>query len=129
VRRAAAVDAAAIVVFVVVGVLTHGASFGAFVRDLACILGGWLAAAAALRLYVRGGWQRLAATWLLGVTVGIAVRAAFVGHFAVDFYAVALAFTALFVLLARLVAPRFPWTRPVPGTITSVSRDRGPLSG
>ena len=103
---AAAVDAVALVVFVAVGVATHGASGGAFVRDVLCILGGWYAAALALRLYRRGGWRRLAATWLLGVTAGIAVRAAFVGHFAVDFYAVALAFTALFVLAARLVTSR-----------------------
>jgi hypothetical protein len=124
VRRAAAVDAAALVAFVVVGVLTHGASFGAFVRDLLCILGGWFAAALAFRLYTRGGWLSLAATWLVGVSAGIAVRAAIVGHFAVDFYGVALAFTALFVLAARvLIAPRLPWTRPVPGTIASVSRD------
>ena len=103
-RRAASIDAAALVVFVVVGVLTHGASAGAFVRDLLCIVGGWFAAALALRLYRRGGWLRLGGTWLVGITAGIAVRAAIVGHFAVDFYFVALAFTALFVLLGRLVA-------------------------
>ena len=56
----AAWDAAALVVFVVVGVLTHGASAGAFGRDLACILGGWFAAALVLRLYARGGWWQLA---------------------------------------------------------------------
>ena len=116
-----AVDAGALLVFVAVGVATHGASGGAFVRDVLCILGGWFAAAAALRLYRRGGWRRLAATWLLGVTAGVAVRAALVGHFAADFYAVALAFTALFVLGARLAATRLLRTRPVPGTVNSVS--------
>jgi hypothetical protein len=104
----AAWDAAALVVFVVVGVLTHGASAGAFGRDLGCILGGWFAAALVLRLYARGGWWQLAGTWALGVSVGVLVRAAFVGHIAYDFWAVALAFTALFVLagrgLRRLVA-------------------------
>ncbi|HKT44953.1 MAG TPA: DUF3054 family protein [Gaiellaceae bacterium] len=99
-------DAVALVVFVAVGVATHGASAGAFGRDVACIVGGWFAAALALRLYRRGGWRRLVATWLLGVTAGIAVRAAVVGHFAVDFYAVALAFTALFLLGARLLTAR-----------------------
>jgi len=94
------VDALALLVFVAVGVATHHASGGAFVRDAACILGGWFAAALVVRLYARGGRLRLAATWL-GVTAGIAVRAALVGHFAIDFYAVALAFTALFVLAAR----------------------------
>jgi hypothetical protein len=101
VRKAAAWDAAALLVFVVVGVLTHGASAGAFGRDLACILGGWFAAAFVLRLYVRGGWWRLAATWLPGVSIGVLLRAAIVGHVAYDFWGVALAFTALFVLAAR----------------------------
>ncbi|MGH3000431.1 MAG: DUF3054 family protein, partial [Gaiellaceae bacterium] len=56
----------------------------------------------------RGGRARLATTWLLGISAGIAVRAAIVGHFAADFYGVALAFTALFVLTARFIASRLP---------------------
>jgi hypothetical protein len=35
------------------------------------------------------------------VTAAVAVRAAFVGHFSVAFYGVALAFTAAFVVLGR----------------------------
>ncbi len=97
----AASDAAALIVFVVVGVLTHGASGGAFGRDLACILGGWFAAALAFRVYARGGQWRFVATWLLGVSAGVLVRAAFVGHVAYDFWGVALAFTLLFVLAGR----------------------------
>ena len=100
-KKVAAWDAAALLVFVVVGVLTHGASAGAFVRDLVCILGGWFAAAFVFRLYARGGWWRLAATWLLGVSGGVLIRAAIVGHVAYDFWGVALAFTALFVLAGR----------------------------
>src|SRR5581483_6487877 len=46
----AVADAVALLVFVVVGVLTHDASFVAFVRDAVCILGGWFAVAAAVRL-------------------------------------------------------------------------------
>ena len=105
-RKAAAWDAAALVVFVVVGVLNHGATVGAFGRDLGCILGGWFAAALVLGLYARGGRWRLAATWALGVSVGVLIRAALVGHVAYDFWGVALAFTALFVLTARLIATR-----------------------
>ena len=100
-KKAAAWDAAALLVFVVVGVVTHDASATAFVRDLLCILGGWFAAAIVLRLYVRGGRWRLAATWLVGVSAGVLVRAAIVGHLAVDFWGVALAFTALFILAGR----------------------------
>lgn len=102
--RSALVDAAALVAFVVVGVATHHASAGAFGRDVLCVAGGWFAAALVLRLYRRGGWARLAGTWLVGVTAGIAVRAGIVGHFAVDFYGVAMAFTALFVLAGRALA-------------------------
>jgi Protein of unknown function (DUF3054) len=104
----AAWDAAALLVFVVVGVLTHGASAGAFGRDLACILGGWFAAALVFRLYARGGRWRLAATWLVGVSAGVLVRAALVGHVAYDFWGVALAFTALFVLAGRALRRLVP---------------------
>ena len=100
-RKAAAWDAAALLVFVVVGVLTHGASAGAFVRDLLCILGGWFVAALVFQLYLRDGRWRLGATWLAGISAGVLVRAAIVGHVAVDFWGVALAFTALFALAAR----------------------------
>jgi hypothetical protein len=59
-----------------------------------------------VRLYTRFAWWRLAATWLAGVSAGVLVRAAIVGHLAIDFWAVALAFTALFVLAGRLVRTR-----------------------
>ena len=101
--RAAVIDAVALVVFVAVGVTTHGASAGAFLRDLACILGGWFAVALVVGAYARGGRWRLVATWLGGVSLGVLVRAALVGHVAVDFWGVALAFTALFLLAARVL--------------------------
>ena len=77
--------------FVTIGVLTHDSSLGAFVRDLLCFELAWFALSR-LPLVVR---------WLVGVTAAVAVRAAFVGHFSVAFYLVALAFTALFLLLGR----------------------------
>lgn len=102
--RKAAVDAAALLLFVLVGVLTHDASLDALFRDAACILSGWFAVAWTVGLYRRGGWRRLVVTWLVGVSAGVLVRAAFVGHLAFDFWGVALAFTAVFVLAARGVA-------------------------
>lgn len=87
--------------FAVIGVLTHGSSITALVRDLLLFLGCWFAAAFALRLYVRPSWARLLATWLIGISAAVLIRAAIVGHFAGDFYGVALAFTLLFVLAAR----------------------------
>jgi Protein of unknown function (DUF3054) len=105
------VDAVALVVFVAVGVATHGASVGAFGRDVGCFLGAWFAVALLLRLYRRGGWWRLAGTWLVGVSAAVWVRAALVDRGPGAFYAVALAFTAVFVAAGRLLAPRLPWTR------------------
>ena len=92
-RRTALADAAALTMFTVVGVLTHGSSVGALGRDLLLFLGCWFAAAFVLRLYARAGWRRLLATWLISVTAAVLVRAAIVGHWAGDFYGVALAFT------------------------------------
>jgi hypothetical protein len=45
-------------------------------------------------------------TWPVAPTIAVAVRAAFVGHFSLAFYGVALGFTALFVLLSRAAARR-----------------------
>ena len=100
-RRTALADGTALVAFTVVGVLTHGSSVGALFRDLALFLGCWFAAAVAARLYTRPSWTRLLATWLLGISAAVVIRAAIVGHFAADFYGVALGFTLLFVLAAR----------------------------
>lgn len=100
-RRTAISDAAGLLAFTVVGVLTHGSSFTAFVRDLLLFLACWFAVALAVRLYRRPSWRRLLATWLLGISVAVLIRAAIVGHFAADFWGVALAFTLLFVLAAR----------------------------
>ena len=123
-RRAALADAAALVVFVAVGVATHGASVGAFGRDAGCFLACWFAVALAVRLYRRGGWRRLAVTWLVGVSGAVFLRAAIVDRWPGAFYGVALGFTAVFVVVARLVASRLPRTRPtVSPTVTSPSRN------
>jgi hypothetical protein len=90
-RRTDLVDAVALAAFVTLGVLTHDASLAAWFRDLLCFELGWFA----LRRLP------LPARWLVGVTAAVAVRAAFVGHFSVAFYGVALAFTAAFVVLGR----------------------------
>jgi hypothetical protein len=97
-RRTAIADAIALTVFVVIGVLTHDASVTALVRDLLIFLGCWFAAAVALR--------RLLPTWIIGITAAVLIRAAIVGHFAADFYGIALAFTLLFALIARTAARR-----------------------
>jgi hypothetical protein len=99
-------DGVALVVFVALGNLTHGTSVGAFGRDAACFLAAWFATAIALRLYTRPSRARLALTWLVGVTAAVGIRAAIVGHFSTPFYGVAVAFTALFVLVGRMLTRR-----------------------
>lgn len=92
-------DAVALLVFVAIGVATHEASATAFVRDLLCFELAWFAVA-----HVTHG--RFLPTWPVAPTLAVAVRAAFVGHFSLAFYGVALGFTALFVLLTRAAARR-----------------------
>lgn len=118
-RLAVLADATAIVVFAIVGLLSHhgGVSGRGLARDALPLLGGWLVAALLVRLYVRPAWGRLAATWLLGITAGVAVRAAILGHThpgrEAPFLGVALGFTLLFSLAARgLVSRSFPRSRP-----------------
>ena len=111
-RVAVASDATAIVLFVVVGLLSHhgDVSGGGLARDALPLLGGWFAAALLVRLYTRPSPARFLATWLVGVTAGVTVRAAVLGHTHAGkeaaFLAVALAFTLVFALAARLVATR-----------------------
>jgi Protein of unknown function (DUF3054) len=108
-RPAAAADAAAIVLFAVVGLLAHHGDISGrgLARDALPLLGGWFAAALLARLYTRPAPLRLTATWLAGITAGVAVRAAVLGHTdggrEAAFLAVALAFTLLFLLAARLL--------------------------
>ena len=72
------------------------------------LLGGWIAVALLVRLYTRPALRRLAATWLVGITAGVAIRAAILGrtHAGKEaaFLGVALALTLLFALIARLLA-------------------------
>ena len=113
---AAGADAAAIVVFTLIGLLSHhgGVSARGLARDLLPLLGGWFAVALVLRLYTRPALRRLVATWLLGITAGVAIRAAILGRTDAGkeaaFLAVALGFTAVFALAARLVVAT-AWVR------------------
>ncbi len=106
-RLAIADDTAAIVVFAVVGNVSHYGDVSArgLARDVLPLLGGWLGAGALFGLYRRPTLGRLAATWLVGVTAGVVVRAAILRHTnagkEVAFLVVALVFTLLFALTAR----------------------------
>lgn len=70
-------DALAVALFAVLGLLTHerGITLDGVLRNAVPILGGWVLAAAALRIYSRPTVIRLVGAWLVGITVGVAVRA------------------------------------------------------
>jgi Protein of unknown function (DUF3054) len=107
---AAVCDACALTAFAVVGLLSHrgGVSAAGLARDALPLLAGWFAAATLFHLYVRPSPGRLAATWLFGVTAGVVLRALALQHThpgtEAAFLAVSLAFSALFVTAARLLA-------------------------
>ena len=76
-RLALASDAAAILVFVTIGLLSHGRGLGpaGYARDALPFLGCWFAAALACGLYTRPGAWRLPLTWAVGVPAAVLVRA------------------------------------------------------
>jgi hypothetical protein len=81
-RTLALVDAAAILIFVTIGLFSHhgGVSARGYARDAIPLLAGWFAAAWAFRAYTRPGLWRVVATWAVGVTLGVAVRALVLGR-------------------------------------------------
>ncbi len=81
-RVAAAADAAAIVVFVTIGLVSHdhGLHATGYARDALPFLGCWFAAALAFRLYRRPSAGRLAATWAVGVPAAVLLRALVLGR-------------------------------------------------
>ena len=105
----AAVDAVALVAFVVVGVLNHGEGFDlrALARTGLPLLGAWFAVALLLGTYRRPGWVTLGLTWLVAVPLGLIVRSLVRGgpwgHPLLVFGGIAMAFTALFLVAGRLL--------------------------
>jgi hypothetical protein len=106
---AVATDLLALVAFVTIGLINHhgGLSATGYARDLLPIGACWLVAAGTFDLYRRPRLRALFATWLTGVTAGVAVRQLILWELHDDdvvFLAVALFFTLLFVLVLRTVA-------------------------
>ena len=101
-------DAAALVAFVVIGLRGHqGRTIEGFLRTAVPLLGAWFLAAWAARTYHRPGWRSLVKNWIVAVPVGLLVRTVIVGSprgaRILVFVAVGLAFTALFLILGRLL--------------------------
>jgi hypothetical protein len=108
VRRALA-DFAGLLVFVLVGVLSHEHALvlRALAHDAVPILGGWFVVAAVSGSYRRGGWWQLL-PWCVGLPLGVLVRALWLGH-PLDgkqaaFLVTTLLFGGAFVLAARRIA-------------------------
>lgn len=108
-RLAPVSDGAALIVFAIVGLLSHHGTVTAtgLARDALPLLGCWFAAALAFRLYVRPSPGRLLATWATGITAGVLVRALILGRtlngHEAAFLGVALTFTLLFVVVLRVL--------------------------
>lgn len=101
-------DGAAIVVFAVIGIVSHtgGVSPTALAEDAVPLLAGWFAAAAVFRLYARRTTRALLSTWVVGIPLGVAVRAGALGRLdeprQLAFLATTLVLTLAFVVVARV---------------------------
>ena len=100
-------DTAALVLFTVFGLLSHDGAVSAagLARDALPLLVGWFAAALLFRTYRARSVRTLLLAWIVGVPLGVALRALVLGR-ALEgrqaaFLAVALTFTLLFVLGLR----------------------------
>ena len=106
-RAFAISDAVALIVFVAIGTASHGEDLTVLevTATAAPLLVTWFAVALLTGLYGSEGWRPLAITWLVSVPVAAVLRSVLRAgpwdeRLAI-FAAVALAFTALFVLVGR----------------------------
>jgi glycopeptide antibiotics resistance protein len=102
-------DAAALIVFVLLGLRGHRVStLEGFLRNAVPLLGVWFLVAWLAHTYRRPGWRSLLRNWIVAVPIGLLVRTLIVGSprggKILVFIAVGLAFTALFLVLGRLLA-------------------------
>jgi DUF3054 family protein len=102
-------DAAALIVFVLLGLRGHHAgTVEGFLRNAVPLLGVWFLVAWPAHTYRRPGWRSLLRNWIVAVPIGLLVRTLIVGSprggKILVFIAVGLAFTALFLALGRLLA-------------------------
>jgi hypothetical protein len=131
VKRLAAplLDVVCVVIFVLVGVHTHGMSGGVvtFLVILWPLLLGWATLATLTGLYTRRpdrAWVRVGVTWVAGLALGLLLRGAVTsrpltpGFVAVTFGfigAATIGWRAMAVLLARIPRPAVEQPRPEPG--------------
>jgi len=103
----AAADGVAILAFTIIGVVSHRGALppSALAEDALPLLGGWFAAALAFHLYGRPTWRAFLLTWVIGIPVGVLVRAAALGRLdeprQLAFLVTTLVLSLVFVLAAR----------------------------
>ena len=108
-RAVAVADAVAILAFTIAGILSHRGSLppSALAEDTLPLLVGWFAAAAAFHLYTRRVWRALLLTWIVGIPLGVLVRAAVLGRLdeprQLAFLTTTLILSIVFVIAARSV--------------------------
>jgi len=101
-------DLAALVAFVLVGIRGHRVgTLEGFGRNAIPLLAAWSSIAPFARTYRRPGWASLLRTWVVAVPIGLLARTVIVGSprgaRILVFLGVGLAFTLLFLVLARLL--------------------------
>jgi Protein of unknown function (DUF3054) len=100
-------DAAGILAFATVGLLSHdhALSLAGYARDALPILAGWYVSALVFGAYRSPSRRTLLLTWIVGVPLGVLVRAVVLGRSLngdqAVFLVITLAFTLLFVLASR----------------------------
>jgi hypothetical protein len=109
-------DAAALIVFVLVGISGHRVgTVEGFLRNALPLLAVWFLVGWLAHTYQRPGWRSLFRTWIVAVPIGLLVRTLIVGSprgaRILVFIAVGLAFTLLFLVLGRLLARLLSHTR------------------
>jgi hypothetical protein len=103
----AAADGVAILAFTIIGVVSHRGALppSALAEDALPLLGGWFAAALAFHLYGRPTWRAFLLTWVIGIPVGVLVRAAALGRLdeprQLAFLVTTLVLSLVFVLASR----------------------------
>lgn len=110
--RPPVLDAAALVVFAAIGMLSHDGSLflAGFARDALPLLGTWFVVALALGTYRRQSLRRLLLNWGIAVPLAVLVRGVALGRHAdamqAAFLATSMAFTLLLLLGFRALFGR-----------------------
>ncbi|HEX5950367.1 MAG TPA: DUF3054 family protein [Actinomycetota bacterium] len=107
-RAAAVIDAVALVAFVVVGVIQHGGlALSGIPRTGVPLLLAWFIVALLIGTYRRVGWVTMLATWLFAVPLGLVgrslIRGGPWGEGLLEFGAIAMGFTLLFLVAGRAI--------------------------